>query len=76
MNEIKDQNNVKEIALAIDMEIRALAVKNAPNLRAIRRKYSRKLEQAHPKFILELAREIFENYGYRWISYDLIRNHK
>jgi len=71
-----DKNNVKEIALAIDTEIRALPIKNTPNLRAIRRKYSRLLQQADPEFILELVREICDNYGYRWIAYEIIRYHQ
>ena len=76
MNEKIDQNNVKEIARAIDKEIDSLAVKIVPNLRAIRRKYSRKLKQADPYFILELTRELFHNYGYPWISFELLRSHK
>ncbi len=57
MNEKIDQNNVKEIARVIDKEINTLAVKNVPNMRAIRRKYSRKLKQANPHFVLEVTRE-------------------
>ncbi len=76
MNEKLNKNKTKEIAFEIVTEIRALPVQNTPNIRAIRRKYSHKLKQANPEFIFDLAKEVFENYGYRWLAYDLIRNHK
>ena len=65
-----------EIASEIDAEIRALSVRNTPNERAIRRKYSRILKQTDPEFILDLARELLYNYGYRWLAYELIQNHR
>ncbi|UCH94365.1 MAG: DNA alkylation repair protein [Candidatus Aminicenantes bacterium] len=71
-----DQNNVEELAGSIVNELRTLTIQNTPNIRAIRRKYSRKLKHADPKLILNLARKIFENYGYRWVAFELIRNHK
>ncbi len=73
MNIILNRYDEKEIAIAIDNEIRSLPIKNTPNLRAIRRKYSRMLKEANPNFILNLGREIFKKYGYRWIAYELIR---
>ena len=76
MDEIINRNDVKEIALAIDREIRSLPVQNAQNLRAVRRKYFHQIMQKNSEFIFDLAREIFENYHHRWVSYDLIRNHK
>jgi len=76
MDQLLDSDNAKEIACEIDAEIRALSVRNTPNERAIRRKYSRKLKQANPEFILDVARELLENYGYRGLPYELIRNHR
>jgi len=76
MGQLLDLNNAKAVAAEIDAEIRALPVRNAPSLRAIRRKYSQKLKQADLEFILDLARELFGNYGYRWISCELIRDHR
>lgn len=66
----------KAIASEIDVQIRALPVRNAPNARAIRRKYSRKLKQANSKFILDLAKELLDNHGQRWLAYELIENHR
>lgn len=65
-----------EIASELDSEIRALSVRNTPNERAIRRKYSRILKQTDPEFILDLARELLYNCGYRWLAYELIQNHR
>jgi 3-methyladenine DNA glycosylase AlkD len=68
--------DVQEVAAEIDAEIQALAVQNTPNVRAIRREYSRKLRQADKAFVLELARELVTNYGYRGLPYELVRYHK
>jgi len=76
MGDPTNNYDFKKIASAIDSEIQKLPVKNTPNLRAVRRKYTEKIKQANPEFILSLAREIFNKYGYRWISYELIRYHK
>lgn len=75
MGQLLDLTNAKRAAFEIDAEIRALPVQNTANVRAIRCKYSRKLKQASPKFILDLARELFEHYGQRWVSYELIQKH-
>ncbi len=76
MEQALDLNAAQKVALEIDAEIRALPVRNAPNARAIRRKYSRKLKQTNPEFILDLARELLENYGQRWLACELIQNHR
>ena len=69
-------DSAKGIAEKIDAEFHALLVHNTPNERAVLRKYSRGLKQATPEFILALARELFEIYGHRWLSYELIQNHR
>lgn len=76
MSEKRNLADVKKIAAAIDDEIRALAVLNTPNARAIRRKYSRKLKQVKPTFILELARVLMNKYKHQWAAYELIQSHK
>ena len=69
-------SDAEEVAAEIDAEIRALPVQNTPNVRAIRLEYSRKLQQAEGAFVLELARELVSNYGYRGVPYELIRYHQ
>lgn len=76
MSEKRNLADVKKIAAAIDAEIHALAVLNTPNARAIRRKYSRKLKQVKPTFILELARVLMNKYKHQWAAYELIQSHK
>lgn len=54
MNQLLSLNDAKDIASRIDAEIQALSVWNTPNERAIRRKYSRKLNQVSPEFMLKV----------------------
>ena len=68
--------DVKKIASEMDAEIGALAVRNTPSVRRVRRKYSQMLKQTPPGFILDLARELLENYGHRSVAYELIQAHK
>ena len=75
MNQRPDLD-VKLMASRIDAEIRALPVQNTPSVRAIRREYSRKLKQADPKFVLDVARELVTTYGYRSVPYELIQSHR
>jgi 3-methyladenine DNA glycosylase AlkD len=65
----------KSLASQIDAELRLLPVLNTPGGREIRRKYSKKLKQASPEFILNLAKELIEVYSHRWIAYELVRGH-
>ena len=72
----KDFSNSKTVAIAIDEELRALKVKNTPNRRALRRKYTQLLKDAELGFMLELAQDLVQNYGHRGFAYELIRYHK
>jgi 3-methyladenine DNA glycosylase AlkD len=65
----------QSLASAFDAEIRALAVLNTPNARAVRRRFSKRLEQAAPDFVLEAARELFKS-GHRWAAYEIIAEHE
>lgn len=71
-----DEYDINRLAEGIDIEIRSLPVRNVPNIRAIRRKYSNMLKKSEPEIILELGRKIFKTYGYRWVAYELIIEHK
>ena len=52
----------KTAAFEFVAEILTLPTKYTPkDARVMRRKYSRKLKQESPEFILELARELFRN---------------
>jgi 3-methyladenine DNA glycosylase AlkD len=68
--------DVKRLAGQMDAEIRALPVRNTPNVRAIRRRYSKMLEAAGARFVVDLARELVREYGYRGTAYELIESHR
>jgi 3-methyladenine DNA glycosylase AlkD len=76
MKDIVDLDNPGKLARLIDDEIRAQEIQNVPTIRAIRRKYSRLLEKADPKFILALAKEIFKKSQHRWVALELIHGHQ
>jgi len=76
MNGRPDLEDVRQIAAEIDAQLRALLVRNTPSERAVRRAYSRKLKDAEPAFVLDLARELLQTYGYRWHAYELIRDQR
>ena len=71
-----DRNDLSRIAAEIDAELRALPVQNTPGERAVRRRYSQKLRRAPPVFMLDLARELLQNYGHRSTAYELIQGHR
>ncbi len=75
MNQVLDLTDAGRIASEIDKEIRSLPVQDTAGVRAVRCKYSQRLKQASPEFVLALARELFEHYDQRWVSYELIQNH-
>ena len=76
MDEPVTFNDPQKVAAAIDAEIRALPVRNAPSVRAVRRKYTGHLEQAAPGFVLGVARDLLSSYDYRSVPYELIRYHR
>jgi 3-methyladenine DNA glycosylase AlkD len=66
----------RELAAVFDAEVRALPERNTPSVRAVRRRYSRRLKHAAPNLVLEMARTLVHEYGYRGMAYELIENHK
>ena len=71
-----DLNDARSIASEIDTKIRALPIKNTPNGRSIRRRYTQLVKHAKPEFMFNLARELLEHYGHRWLVYELIHAHR
>ncbi len=64
-------------ALAAELvaRVRALPEPNTPAVRAVRREYSRRLRAAPPDLLLELARVLVCDYGWRSVPYELLRHH-
>jgi len=76
MDEQPVPRDVKKVASRFDAEMRALPVRNAPSVRAVRRRYSRELKAAEPEFVLDLVRELVAVHGYRGMAYELILYHR
>ena len=64
------------IAAEINARIQDLTVKNTPNLRAIRRRYTRSLGEANASLVLAIARELLDRHGCRSVAYELILHHR
>ena len=63
MEQLLDRGDPRQVASEIMAEIHALPVRNSPNVRVIRRKYSRQLRPASPEYVLDLARALLEEHG-------------
>jgi len=57
-------------------EVRALPVDNTPNVRKVRRAYSRRIRYASGAYVLDLGRVLLREHGARWLACELIRFHK
>ena len=70
--------NVAPLAAEIDAHIQALPVRNSPNIRTVRREYSKRLKNAPADFVLALAATLLHTYGYHGtssIAYELVSYH-
>ena len=75
MVETYKQKTSADTAAAIIAEINALPKRNTPNIRAIRRGYSKALQGAPGSYVFEVATEILKTPGYRSVAYELIAEH-
>jgi 3-methyladenine DNA glycosylase AlkD len=73
MNQTTHPDTIQTTAAAILADIEALPTSNTPNLRNIRKAYTKKLKNASPEFILNLALELLKTH--RWFGYELVANH-
>jgi 3-methyladenine DNA glycosylase AlkD len=69
-------SDVMQVASAIGTELQALPTRTTPDMRAIRRKYSRTLQPADADFVLRLAKTLCAMDEARWFAYELIQSHK
>lgn len=67
---------VKLVAAEIAADIRDLPVPNTPFVRKIRQKFSQRLKQTSPEFMLDLAKELKNVQDLYWFGYELIQGHK
>lgn len=65
-----------DIADRLLADVEALSKRNTPNIRAVRRQYSREIRGRQPELVLDLAVRLLETSRLRWVVYELIRHHK
>lgn len=63
------------LTAAIDRDQRALKKPNTPAVRAVRRRYTKQLEDATARDVLAIAYELLERRGSRFVAYELIAFH-
>ena len=69
-------SSAREIATEIHNQLQSLPVRNAPNVRSVRRAFSRALRREDGHRVGEVARELRLEYGYRSVPYELILAHQ
>ena len=69
----RDAHDSAQVLMA---DVDALAVRNAPTLRALRRARSAAWRGQPPEFILGVALALQRRRACRWLGYELIRNHR
>jgi 3-methyladenine DNA glycosylase AlkD len=71
-----DTTSGGDVAAEIHRRVQSLPVKNTPNVRCVRREFSRLLRGESGRLVLDVATALRSEYGYRWIPYELILAHK
>lgn len=66
----------RQIAAEIHNQLQSLPVDSAANRRRVRRAFSHALRREDGSFLLQVARELRRQYGYRGFPYELILAHK
>jgi len=64
------------VAAAIDREIQKLAIGSVPEVRTVRRHFSRRLRRAPGERVLAVARRLHDDHGHRWVALELIHGHE
>ena len=72
----QDHQRIEEIAAKILQEIEALPRQTTPNVRQIRRRYTKLLKDEQPSFILRLSHQIIRQLDFRGLPYELVRYHR
>jgi len=65
-----------ELAQKLIEDLDAIPKRRTAPLRAVRRDYSRRIEDEPADFVLDAARAVLNSGRYRWIAYELIANHE
>ena len=73
---MRDACRAREMAAAIHSQLQSLAIRNTPNIRGVRRSFSRALRREDAQVVLEVAHELRRRHGYRSVPYELIVAHR
>ena len=76
MAEQKTAVSSADIADRLLADVEALSTRNTPNIRVVRRQYSREIRGHQPELVLDLAIRLLETSRPRWVAYELVRFHK
>lgn len=70
--------DVEKLVAEIDERLRALSSLKTENVRALRREFSKRIAQARPQVVIELALKLLEfpRFEYRFVAYELIAGHR
>jgi 3-methyladenine DNA glycosylase AlkD len=74
--EIFDFDKPKALAAEMHARIQALPRQRSATVRAVRKEYTKKIKDASPTFVIEMADELVRCYGYRGEAYELVHAHK
>lgn len=69
-------SSASEIAAEIHNRLQSLPVRNAPNVRGVRRAFSQALRREDGRLVMEVATDLRLQYGYRGVPYELILAHR
>jgi hypothetical protein len=69
-------DRIDALAVEIDAQVRALISPNTASVRALRRMFTRRIQEEPADFVIALALRLIERYGYRSIANELVRYHK
>jgi 3-methyladenine DNA glycosylase AlkD len=73
---MRDASRAREVATAMHTQLQSLKVQNTPNVRGVRRSFSRALRREDGRIVLEVAEQLRRWYGYRTVTYELILAHR
>lgn len=66
---------VRALAAEIEAAMQAVPVQNTPSMRQVRRAFSKRIRSWRAEQVLQLAEELLNRPGMRWIGYEMLRAH-
>lgn len=72
------KTEVESLAQEIIRRVQSLVRRTTPNIRSLRREYTKRLAKRDPKFMLALAHRLIKepDFDFRFVAYELIAHHR